>query len=400
MDTFRPHLLALGLALAGCGQPTSGSGSGAEADTGTEATSMEPGTTGPTDATSSAGSSGDSQGPTSSAGETDTPGECRTYSDTTYSQWQRLVDPDHLIAATSVLALADGGVALAGQERIVRYDAHGDAIAIHHPQGSVRGLGHGLQPGTFIAVIETSELLRVTAYDPAGETGSSSVPFESGVVAYGMPLVQGDETTVLTMVRGTDEGAGILQFRDAQLAPTLELDVEWTLDTWAVSLSSGRTIVGSLDAEVTTATLTAYDGGDTLWSHVVPVADPDQLLQPHALAAGPAVFLQASTAQFPLSALDEDDGTVLWEETLEIRAMAKTPCDEVLAIVTGESFDLLYRLDIDGPHLLTQLTRPSDPHDADATITGLSVGPDGTMFVARFMETLGTGQPVANLMAY
>lgn len=398
MHTSRRLLLALALCSCNPQSSESGDSAGAGTDVATETTSAtDIGGASGQDPTDSSGGPTDSS---SSGGEPPNPSECRVFNETTYAQWQRLIDPDHLGGVRSMVPLSNGELVLGGQDQLVQYNSSGVPTAVYTTQGTVRGLGHAPAPNEFSAVIETAEVLRLSVYDSSGETSSLTVPFESGVVAYDMPLVQDDETTVLTMVRGVEEGAGVLQFRDAELTPQLEIAVDWTLDTWAAARPTGRTFVGSLDEEVTNTTITAYDDGEAQWSHVVPVAEPDLFLHPHTLVAGSALFLLASSAAMPLRALDMEDGTLLWEDPLVVPTIVATPCGDVLTIESGERFDHLYRVGIDGPELLTQLTRPSEPHSGDASIGSLAVGPDGTLFVARYKRTIPGDHSVINLMAY
>lgn len=358
-----------------------------------------------TDAGPSVASSDSSAG--SSTGfetETDSFETCRSFGPTTVSGRRITIDPDHIASAPHLVVQEDESLFVAGDGRILEYDANGTAVALHHTYGRVHGLARGASPGEVVALVQTAEQLQLTTYGPQAELDSHATVFESGRIPYGMPLTAAGTPTVLTRVRGTEEGSGLLQFRDATLNPQVELDDGWTLDTWAAQDASGRVFVGSIhtDTLTTVTRIAAYDSGAEQWVRTLPVVDERAVTDVHRLSVGPAVFLAAPTTAPPLRALHAHDGTTLWEAALSVAAMTVTPCGDVLALVPGDNRgddDALYQLDSDGPHLVTRIPTTQQDHVGRAWVRSMAMAPSGSLFVGRTLD-LDNGPYVANVTVY
>ncbi len=381
---FERTVISISVAvLVACGDTTDGDqGGGTETDAASGSSSSD-GTGGAADAPE--------------AEETGSEAQCAAPTAPSIARWEMLADPDHLRYASSVVSLEDGGIVVAGGERIMQYDAQGKATAVTSPSAQVRGVGPSTGAGDFVALLDDDEALRLVSYAGGEEVRSSTAPFATGVVGYRMPLVVDGEATVVTIQRTDDEAVGMLQLRDGALDVTAEFEVNWTLDLWAARAGT-RTFVAMLDGAA--MRVAAFEDAAEAWSTSLSTSEEDAWRFPTSLAIQGGLVVHSGSSDVPLRSLDLDDGTELWSSTVNPALMTTTSCGDVFALVTGDDVDALYRIEEDGPLLVTELSRNLKPHAGDSTPTAMSVDADGTVYVARSLLALESAHNLLNLKSY
>jgi len=327
------------------------------------------------------------------------PPECRVHGSNVPVRWQQIVDPDHFTWVDAVSALRGGGLVVAGEGHLLRYDDVGDVAALYESPHPLAGVGPGDDPSTFVAFADRGDSLWLGYFDEADVVEETERVAESSYAIGNSPFVRGGELTIVMVDYELDDpGPRRLLLLDEKL----DIVATWTpeggfirgafVDRDRVVYALGSTVGAPMY-------VSAIADGEVAWSSELPAVWDGAAFDP-VVVGGDVLYLAVLDRIF---GVDLDTGDLQWEHELETEHLVEAPCGVGLALTWAPEEDLtVHEFGADGKHGIARLAAPELPRTHEqGSISAFDIGPDGTLFILWRLPALDEdGEDLVMVTAY